>query len=203
LEPAPSAYSERGPDSTAAGVFAAGVGASVGRWGASFVYAQRYDAYADLGRVNDYEIVGRGAPFYRDRWAVFCLAGLGLSRSPVARAFSFDDGAATDWTPIVGAGLGYMPGGWLEVSTAVTYRERPQVVHFVYSEYGSVRSPAVDLCANCFLTPAPFIALGPSFRHILYGPYDFYLHSQTNQNKGWVTGQETYILATVAVPINF
>jgi hypothetical protein len=205
LDGAPNAYKENEPEPKTNEPLCAAVEADFGRFGLAASYAPRYEMYGEVGKVHDFEVLGRAAPIYRDRWAVYGEAGVGVSKSPVAMAFLFEEGPEYGWTAVVGAGFEWRPLEWADFDAGVTYRERLQVIDFfVYDPYyGTVKSPAVDIYAECLFAPLPFVAFGPSFRQILYGPYDYYLYSQTSRNKGWVTGKETYVLATVAFPINF
>ena len=205
LDGAPNAYKETEPEPRTNEPLSLGLEGVFGRYGGEASYAQRYEMYGDVGKVHDFSISGRAAPFYRDTWSVYGEGGVGVSKSPVAMAFLFVEGPEYVWTAVVGAGVEYRPLEWLDLDAGVMFRERLQVIDFfVYDPYyGTVKSPAVDIYAECLFAPLPFVAFGPSFRQILYGPYDYYLYSQTNRNKGWVTGKETYVLATVAFPINF
>jgi hypothetical protein len=205
LDGAPNAYKETEPEPKTNEPLCASVEADFGRFGLAASYAPRYEMYGDVGKVHDITAVARAAPFYRESWEVYGEAGLGGSRSAAPMAFLFEEGPEYVWTPVVGAGVEYEPWEWLELDAGVTYRERLQVIDFfVYDPYyGTVKSPAVDIYAECLFTPLPYVAFGPAFRQIFYGPYDYYLYSQTNRNKGWVTGKETYVLATVAFPLNF
>jgi hypothetical protein len=198
LDGAPCAYVETEPAPETNEPLGGALAADFGRDGVEVSYLPRYDLYAVIGPVHDFTAVARAAPIYRERWAVYGEAGVGLSKCAAPMAFLFEEGPEYVWTPIVGAGVEYGPWEWLDFDAGVSYRVRAQVL-----QYGTVRSRAIDLYAECLLAPLSFVALGPSFRQILYGPYDYYLYGETHRNAGWVTGKETYVLATVAFPINF
>jgi len=205
LDGAPNAYHENEPEPKTNEPLCVSLGVDFGRFGLAASYAPRYEMYGESGKVYDFAISGRGAPFYRDKWSIYGEGGVGVSKSAAPMAFLFEEGPEYGWTAVVGAGLEYRPWEWLGLDAGATFRERLQVIDFFgyYPYYGTVKSPAVDIYAGCLFAPLPYVAFGPSFRQILYGPYDYYLYSETNRNKGWVTGKETYILATVAFPINF
>jgi hypothetical protein len=205
LDGAPNAYKENEPEPKTNEPLCADVAADFGRFRLALSYAPRYEMYGDVGKVRDFEVVGRAAPFYSESWAIYGEAGLGVSKSAAPMAFLFEEGPEYNCTAVAGAGLEYRPLQWLDLDAGVTYRERLQVIDFfVYDPYyGTVKSPAVDIYAECLFAPLRFVAFGPSLRQILYGPYDYYLYAETHRNAGWVTGKETYVLATVAVPINF
>ncbi len=198
LDGAPCAYVETEPAPETNEPLAGALGAEFGRYAVEVSYAPRYDLYAVIGEVHDFAAVARAAPIYRERWAVYGEAGVGVAKSAAPMAFLFEEGPEYIWTPVVGAGFEYGPRAWLGLDAGVSYRIRAQVL-----QYGTVRSRAIDLYAECLFAPLPFAALGPSFRQILYGPYDYYLYGETHRNAGWVTGKETYILATVAFPMSF
>jgi hypothetical protein len=205
LDGAPNAYKETEPEPKTNEPLCTSVEADFGRFGLAASYAPRYEMYGEVGKVNDFEILGRAAPFYRDKWSAYGEAGVGVSKSAAPMAFLFEEGPEYGWTAVVGAGVTCRPLGWIAFEAGATLRERLQVVNFFEYDpcYGTVKSPAVDIYAECLFAPLRYVAFGPSFRQILYGPYDYYLYSETNRNKGWVTGKETYVLATVAFPINF
>jgi len=205
LDGAPTAYREYEPEAKTNEPLCFSLEADFGRFGLAASYAPRYEMYGEEGKVYDFVISGRAAPFYRDKWAAYGEAGVGVSKCAAPMAFLFEEGPEYGWTAVVGAGFEYRPWEWLGLDAGATFRERLQVIDFFgyYPYYGTVKSPAVDIYAECLFAPLPYVAFGPSFRQILYGPYDYYLYSQTNRNKGWVTGKETYVLATVAFPINF
>lgn len=205
VDGAPNAYREYEPEAKTNEPMCAGVEADFGRFGLAASYAPRYEMYGEVGKVHDVEVLGRAAPVYREKWSVYGEGGVGVSKSAAPMAFLFEEGPEYGWTAVVGAGLEYRPWRWLGVDAGATFRERLQVIDFFGYDpyYGTVKSPAVDIYAECLFAPLPYVAFGPSFRQILYGPYDYYLYSETNRNKGWVTGKETYVLATVAFPINF
>ncbi len=113
-------------------------------------------------------------------------------------AFLLEEGPEYIWSPIVGVGAAYGPWEWLEFDAGVSHRIRAQIL-----QYGTVRSRAIDIYADCLFEPFKFVAVGPSFRQILYGPYDYYLYAETHRNAGWVTGKETYVVATLAFPLRF
>ena len=198
LDGAPCAYVETEPARETNEPLGAALGAAVGRYAVEVSYLPRYDLYAVIGPVHDFTAVGRAAPIYRDKWAVYGEGGVGVAKCAAPMAFLYEEGPEYIWTPVVGAGVEYEPWEWLELDAGVSYRIRAQVL-----QYGTARSRAIDLYAECLFAPLPYFAFGPSFRQILYGPYDYYLYSETNRNKGWVTGKETYVLATLAFPINF
>jgi hypothetical protein len=195
---APCAYVETEPARETNEPLGGALGAAFGRYSVEISYLPRYDLYAVIGPVHDFTAVGRAAPIYRDKWAVYGEGGVGVAKCAAPMAFLYEEGPEYVWTPVVGAGVEYAPWGWLDLDAGVSYRVRAQVL-----QYGTVRSRAIDLYAECLFSPLPYVALGPSFRQILYGPYDYYLYAETHRNAGWVTGKETYVLATVAVPINF
>jgi hypothetical protein len=205
LEGAPNAYRETDPGGTTNKPLCVSVEADFGRFGLAASYAPRYEMYEEVGKVHDVEVVGRAAPFYRDKWSLYGEGGIGVAKSAAPMAFLFEEGPEYDWTAVVGAGVTCRPLAWIDFKAGATFRERLQVVNFFEYDprYGTVKSPAVDIYAECLFAPVRYVAFGPTFRQILYGPYDYYLYSQTNRNEGWVTGKETYVLATVAVPINF
>jgi hypothetical protein len=198
LDGAPCAYVETEPAPETNEPLGGALCADFGRLSVELSYLPRYDLYAVIGPVHDFTAVGRATPVYGDRWAVYGEAGVGLAKCAAPMAFLLEEGPEYVWTPVVGAGLGYEPWEWLELDAGVSYRVRAQVL-----QYGTVRSRAIDLYAGCLFAPLSFVALGPSFRQILYGPYDYYLYGETHRNAGWVTGKETYVLATLAFPINF
>ena len=198
LDGAPCAYVETVPAPETNEPLCAGLGLSSGRYAVEVSYAPRYDLYAVIGAVHDFTAVARAAPVSRDRWAVYGEAGVGVSKCAAPMAFLFEEGPEYVWTPVVGAGVEYGPWAWLELDAGVSYRVRAQVL-----QYGTVRSRAIDVYAEFLFVPLPYVAFGPSFRQILYGPSDYYLYAETHRNAGWVTGKETYVLATVAFPINF
>jgi hypothetical protein len=205
LDGAPNAYKETEPEAMTNEPVCAAVEADFGRFGLAASYAPRYEMYGEVGKVHDVEVVGRAAPFYGESWAVYGEAGLAVSRSAAPMAFLFEEGPEYNWTAVAGAGLEYGPREWLDINAGVTYRERLQVINFfIYDPcYGTVKSPAVDISADCLFEFFKFAVFGASFRQIFYGPYDYYLYSQTNRNKGWITAKETYVLATVAFPVSF
>jgi hypothetical protein len=198
LDGAPDAYVETVPARETDELWCGRLGAVFGRYAVEASYAPRYDLYAVVGAVHDFTAVARAAPIYRDRWSVYGEAGVGVSKSAAAMAFLFEEGPEYIWSPVVGVGVDYVPLEWLELDAGVSYRVRAQILR-----YGTVRSRAIDLYAECLFEPFKFVALGPSFRQILYGPYDYYLWAETRRNAGWVTGKETYIVATVAFPLRF
>ncbi len=198
LDGAPCAYVETEPAPETNEPMGGALSADFGRYAVEVSYIPRYDLYAVIGAVHDFAAVARAAPISRERWAVYGEAGVGVSKCAAPMAFLFEEGPEYIWTPVVGAGIGYVPWEWLELDAGVSYRIRAQVL-----QYGTVRSRAIDIYAECLFAPLPYVAFGPSFRQILYGPYDYYLYGETHRNAGWVTGKETYVLATVAFPIHF
>jgi len=201
LDGAPNAYENFEPDAKTNQPLEVALDAGFGRFGVTASYAQRYELYSNVGKVHDFAVVARAGFLSRERWALYGVAGVGVSKAPVAPAFLFGkEGVVFDWTPVVGARADFRPWDWLETSAAVSYRERLQIVNFFELDpyYGSVKSPALDLTADLLFEPWPFVAVGPSVRQIFYGPYDYYLYSQTNRMEGWVTAKETYVLATLA-----
>jgi hypothetical protein len=203
LDPAPNAYSDKEPESTTYASFFAKIEAEFGRWGASFAYTQRYEAYPELGKVNDHELVIKGAPFFGESYAVYVVGGVGVARPPAVHAFYFVDGPAYEWTPVVGTSVVYDVASWFVIDAGATYRVRPQVTYFGLPDlYGAVTSPAIDLTLDGFFRVHDLLWVGPSISHTFYGPYDYYSASQTNRNEGWLTGNESFVMFTVACPIN-
>jgi len=198
LDGAPCAYVETEPAPETNEPMGGAIGAKFGPYAVEVSYMPRYILYAVIGAVHDFTAVARAAPISGERWAVYGEAGVGLAKSAAPMAFLFEEGPEYIWTPVVGAGVEYDPWEWLELDAGVSYRIRAQIL-----QYGTVRSRGIDIYAECLFAPLPYVALGPSFRQILYGPYDYYLYGETHRNAGWVTGKETYVLATVAFPISF
>jgi hypothetical protein len=198
LDGAPCAYVETEPAPETNEPMGGALSVDFGRYAVEVSYMPRYDLYAVVGPVHDFTAVGRAAPIYTERWAVYGEAGVGLGKCAAPMAFLFEEGPEYIWTPVVGAGVEYGPWAWLAVDAGVSYRIRAQVL-----QYGTVRSRGIDIYADFTFAPVPYLAFGPSVRQILYGPYDYYLYGETHRNAGWVTGKETYVLATVAVPISF
>jgi len=211
VDGAPNAYQgpkgeEYEPDAKTTEPLAVAVEASFGRLGVAASYAHRYDLYGDVGKVRDFSLVGRPLLWGTDIWKLWGEAGVAVSRAPVPAAFMFGkEGPVYDWTAVVGADLDVRLLPWLFAGAGVSYRERPQVIKFFEYDpyYGSVKSPAVDLTAYCYFAPWRYIRVGPSFRRIFYGPYDYYLYGGTNQNEGWLTGKETYVMGTVGFVVPF
>jgi len=203
LDGAPNAYSPSKPPAKTNEPLAVALEASFTRLGVAASYAQRYEIYSAVGKVHDFSLLGRPSLFSRGPWQLYGTAGVAVSRAPVPSAFLFGKtGPTHDWTAVVGADLDFQPFTWLSSRAGISYRERPQVINFTegewYSYYGTVKSPALDVSARCLLAPWPFLRVGPSFQHIFYGPYDYYLYGGTNRNEGWLTANETYVLANVA-----
>jgi len=198
LDGAPCAYVETEPAPETNEPLGGALSADFGRYAVEVSYLPRYDLYAVIGPVHDFTAVGRAAPIYTERWAVYGEAGAGVGKCAAPMAFLFEEGPEYIWTPVVGAGVEYGPWPWLEIDAGVSYRIRAQVL-----QYGTVRSRGIDIYADFLFAPLPYVAFGPSFRQILYGPYDYYLYGETHRNAGWVTGKETYVLATVAAPVIF
>ncbi len=213
LDGAPNAYHEpKGeeiePDAKTNEPLAVTLEASFGRLGVAGSYAQRYELYSAAGKVHDFSLLARPLLLSRGRWRLYGAAGVAVARAPVPSAFLYGKtGPTYDWTAVVGADLDVQPLTWLSSRAGISYRERPQVINFTegepYSYYGTVKSPALDVSARCLLAPWPFLRVGPSFQHIFYGPYDYYLYGGANRNEGWLTANETYILANVAFVFPF
>jgi hypothetical protein len=198
LDGAPCAYVETEPAPETNEPLGGALSADLGRYAVAVSYMPRYDLYAVVGPVHDFSAVGRAAVISRATWSAYGEAGVGLAKAAAPMAFLFEEGPEYIWTPVVGAGVEYGPWAWLELDAGVSYRIRAQIL-----QYGTVRSRGIDIYADFLFAPVPYVAFGPSFREILYGPYDYYLYGETHRNAGWVTGKETYVLATVAVPIVF
>ncbi len=213
VDGAPNAYhkpkgEEIEPDDKTNEPLAVALEASFGRLGVVASYAQRYELYSEAGKVHDFSLLGRPLLLSRGPWRLSGGAGVAVSRAPAPPAFMFGkEGPVYDWTAVVGADLDVQPLTWLSSRAGISYRERPQVINFtageLYSYYGTVKSPAIDVNFRCLLAPWPFLRVGPSFQQIFYGPYDYYLYGGTNQNEGWVTGKETYVMGTVAFVFPF
>lgn len=196
------------PDAKTSEPLAVALGASFGRLAVAASYAQRYELYSEVGKVHDFSLLGRPLLWSADIWKLWGAAGVAVSRAPAPPAFLYGKtGPTHDWTAVVGADLDFQPFTWLSSRAGVSYRERPQVINFTeeewYSYYGTVKSPALDVNARALYKPWPFLGVGPSFQRIFYGPYDYYLYGGTNQNEGWVTGKETYVMGTVTIVIPF
>jgi hypothetical protein len=196
------------PDAKTTEPLAVALGASFGRLAVAASYAQRYELYSEAGKVHDFSLLGRPLLWSHNAWELRGEAGVAVSRAPAPPAFLYGKtGPTHDWTAAVGADVGFQPFTWLSSRAGVSYRERPQVINFIegewYSYYGTVKSPAIDLTAHCLFAPWRYIRVGPSFQQIFYGPYDYYLYGGTNQNEGWVTGKETYVMGIVAIVIPF
>ncbi len=208
LNGAPNAYKypkgeEYFPDAKTTEPLAVALEASFGRLGVAASYTQRYELYAEAGKVHDFSLLGRPLLWSADIWKLWGAAGVAVSRAPAPPAFLYGKtGPTHDWTAAVGADVGFQPFTWLSSRAGVSYRERPQVINFIegewYSYYGTVKSPAIDLTAHCLFAPWRYIRVGPSFQQIFYGPYDYYLYGGTNRDEGWVTAKETYVLGTLA-----
>ena len=211
VDGAPNAYHEpKGeeiePDAKTNEPLAVAVEASFGRLGVAASYAHRYELYSEVGKVHDFALLGRPLLFSRGPWQLYGAAGVAVARAPVPAAFMFGkEGPAYDWTAVVGADLDVRPLTWLFARAGVSYRERPLVVKFTEWDpyYGSVKSPAIDVNAHCLFAPWRYVRVGPSFRQIFYGPYDYYLYGGTNRDEGWVTATETYVLGTLAFVFPF
>jgi hypothetical protein len=211
VDGAPNAYMGPGgeeykPEAKTSEPLAASVEASFGRLAVAVSYAHRYDLYGEAGKVHDFALVGRPLLWSSGIWELRGEAGVAVSRAPVPAAFMFGkEGPVYDWSAVVGANVDVRPLPWLYAGSGVSYRERPQVIKYLelYPDYGSVKSPAIDLTAHCLFVPWRYIRVGPSFQQIFYGPYDYYLSGGTNQNEGWVTGKETYAMATLGFVIPF
>lgn len=201
LDGAPNAYSASKPPAETNEALAAAVEASFGRLGVAASYAHRYELYSEVGKVHDFSLLARPLLLSRGPWRLYGAAGVAVARAPVPSAFLYGKtGPTYDWTAVVGADLDVQPLTWLSSRAGISYRERPQVVNYFELEpyFGTVKSPALDVNFRCLFEPWPFLRVGPSFQHIFYGPYDYYLYGGANRNEGWLTANETYILANVA-----
>lgn len=201
LDGAPNAYSPWKPPAKTNEPLAVALEASFGRLAVAASYAPRYELYGEFGKVHDFSLLGRPLLLSRGPWRLYGAAGVAVARAPVPGAFLFGKtGPTYDWTAVVGADLDFQPFTWLSSRAGISYRERPQVIKcFELEPYiGTVKSPALDVNVLCLLAPWPFLRAGPSFQHIFYGPYDYYLYGGTNRNEGWLTANETYVLANVA-----
>lgn len=210
IDGAPNAYEALGekfyPDAKTAEPLAATAGVSFGRFGLAASYAHRYELFGEVGKVHDFALLGRLLILALGPCEVYAVPGVAVSRAPVPSAFLYGKtGPVYDWTAVVGADVDVRPFTWLDLRAGVSYRERPQIINFFeYAPcFGTVKSPALDVSARALYKPWPFLGVGPSFQQIFYGPYDYYLYGGTNQNEGWLTGKETYVMGTVAVVLPF
>jgi len=207
LQGAPYGYYDEVAEPRTNEPLAARLDVAAGRWGGEFLYAQRYEAYPEVGKTEDLTLTFRGAPVAGAAWALYGVAGLGIAKAPAGLAFfHFGPGPYYYWTPVAGGAFRWRAARWLDVNVAADFRYRPQTVDYFkyYHSYGTVKSPAATATFNAAFHPGLGLTLGPRLEYITYGPYDYYLYGKTDHSAGgWQSGREWYVMAEVGWRFSF